>query len=332
MNSQEPPPCVMVSHHSGKLRFASLNDAENASSLECLVGRLRYNRSNSIECLGSNASKRKKNNPHFSADACKDQNNNTGSDEVRVGNREDFHNDKEYGMYTWTNPIGKNGLVQEWKDFEKVLEYGFDVEFPIEQDSSILMTEKVYSKSQRENLITMMFESFRVERFGIKNLSALRLVGLTGDSKANGLVLDELCVTPVYEGFAVNSSIVEIDPLDDTMDDPCQEWNPPQTEDLGFAYSTSMQSLSPELSTLVQENIYLYYQSNIDTNYRSILEDTVSPYFESAKVYTGRTYDADTFKGAQILAQDDQFLNDIFVTRAEYYESGPSIAWKKLLS
>jgi actin-related protein len=320
-----------MSHNKGKLRFSSLNDQSSACYLECFLGRLRYNRSNSIECLGSNANKRKKNNPHFSADILCDQ-NNAAKEEIRVGNRQDFHNDKEFSMYNWTNPVGKNGLVQDWKDFEKIVEYGFDIEFPIEQDSAILMTEKVYSKSDRENLITMMFENFRVEKVGIKNLSALRLIGITGDCRVNGVMLDEICVTPVYEGFAVNSSIVEVDPLDDSVDDPAQDWPLPQMEDLGFAYSTSVQSLSPELSKLVQENLFIYYQSSMDSNYRSILEETIPPSFKSINSSFDVSRDVYMYKGAQLLAQDEQMFNDAFVTRSEYYESGPSISWKKLMS
>ena len=107
-----------------------------------------------------------------------------------------------------------HGVVVNWDDMEKVWEHAFGmVDIVIAEDnevdedcSGVLFTEVPKNpRENRERTTQIMFESFKVRRFGLQLGSALALYA---SGRTTGIVLDSGAevthAVPVYEGHPVD--------------------------------------------------------------------------------------------------------------------------------
>jgi len=108
----------------------------------------------------------------------------------------------------------QNGIIEDFEKFHLLLEYTLHERLHVDPEGrSILMTEPPHNpKSNREELVEMMFETFGFESIKIEIQGVLALYGSATDT---GLVLDSGhgCTTtmPVYRGYGLNSCINRLD-------------------------------------------------------------------------------------------------------------------------
>lgn len=137
------------------------------------------------------------------------------SDQQMVGgqNKEFFVGFEAYAKSDPLNlrqPI-ENGNVINWEDMEKLWHHTFYDELHIvPEDHSVILTEKpMCPRQNREKMIQIMFETFRVRGFfsGIQAVLALFSLG-----KTTGVVWDAgegvSFTVPIYEGFALPHAIL----------------------------------------------------------------------------------------------------------------------------
>ena len=118
------------------------------------------------------------------------------------------------GILNLNYPI-KNGIVQDWDDFVKVMAYTFTNELRVEPSefAGVILTEAPLNpKINRERLVQIMFETF-----GVKStfVTLQAVMSLYAAGRTTGMVVDAgdgvIHTIPVYEGYAINSSINKVD-------------------------------------------------------------------------------------------------------------------------
>lgn len=104
------------------------------------------------------------------------------------------------------------GKIQDWGDFELLLDHAFNQELRVEpSEYSILLTTSANAtQSEREKLAQLLFEKFEVQGVYLQNRA---VASLYAASRTTGLVLQSgasaTWAVPVYEGFAVQKNIFQ---------------------------------------------------------------------------------------------------------------------------
>lgn len=117
------------------------------------------------------------------------------------------------GICKLSYPIS-HGIVTNWDFMEKIFNHTFFNELRIEpSEHSVLLTEAPMNpKKNRENMVTIMFESFDIPQFYIAIQAVLSLYS---SGRTTGIVLDSgdgvTHTVPVYEGYALSHAISRLD-------------------------------------------------------------------------------------------------------------------------
>eukprot|EP01084_Bolivina_argentea_P042086 77656_1 len=117
--------------------------------------------------------------------------------------------DDKYIQY----PI-KQGIVQNWNQMEKIIDYMFNKELKIEtEEYNMIIIEKPFRcEKNRAKLVQILFEEYRIPLLYI-DYTVVASTFTTG--KHNGIVLDfgydTIWSVPVYEGYALERASNKID-------------------------------------------------------------------------------------------------------------------------
>ena len=117
------------------------------------------------------------------------------------------------GVLSLDYPI-ENGIINNWSDMEKLWHHTmYDLLRIAPEEHPVLLTEAPMNpKRNREKIIEMMFEKFKVPSTYI---SIQAILSLYASGRTTGLVLDSgdgvTHAVPVFEGYCVPKAIVRLD-------------------------------------------------------------------------------------------------------------------------
>ena len=120
--------------------------------------------------------------------------------------------EEKRGILNITRPISY-GLVEDWDDIEKILDYIFTKQLQVNsEEHNVLVTEiPLNPKNNREKLTSILFDTFNVAGLYVMNntVAALQAAG-----KTTGIVVDIgdsiTHIVPIFDGYAMNHSILRI--------------------------------------------------------------------------------------------------------------------------
>lgn len=117
------------------------------------------------------------------------------------------------GILTLKYPI-EHGIITNWDDMELIWHHAFYNELRVEPDEKpVLLTEApICTKSNREKMIQIMFESFNTPGTYV---SIQAVLSLYASGRTTGIVVDSgdgvTHTVPIFEGFAFPHAILRID-------------------------------------------------------------------------------------------------------------------------
>lgn len=117
------------------------------------------------------------------------------------------------GMLTLEYPV-ENGIVKNWDWMTKVWYYCFNSELKIESENQpVLLTEAPLNpKKNREDMIDVFFEKFKVPAFYVFTQAVLALYA---SGRTTGLVVDSgdgvTHIVVVYDGYSIKHAIARMD-------------------------------------------------------------------------------------------------------------------------
>jgi actin, other eukaryote len=118
------------------------------------------------------------------------------------------------GILNLNYPIA-SGIVQNWKDVEKIWAYTFFNKLKVDPSEvfGVLLTEPPMSPLvNRESMMEVMFEVFEVQRFYV---AVSAVMSMYAYGRTTGLVVDAgedvSHIVPVFEGFTISHAIEKMD-------------------------------------------------------------------------------------------------------------------------
>ena len=117
------------------------------------------------------------------------------------------------GILTISHPL-ENGVVTNWDDMEKIWSHTFHNELRIDPAAQpvMLIDSALNVKANREKMVEIMFETFKVPALYVATAPALSLYK---SGRRTGIVLD--CgygfgqIVPIYEGHVLSNAISRVD-------------------------------------------------------------------------------------------------------------------------
>jgi actin-related protein len=304
------------------LQFGLVGQLNYSGEIPCHVGRSRLSRKNCYDCLSGSTSSGSQEFQSIFIDA-----NNTELDpddpaaRLVLGNQ---NNNIRDAILKYSYPVKSNGRIDNFAEFEKLLQYGLQFELNREElsedwlENGILMSETSFHPFQRERLSEIIFETIGFHSFGIKNSAVLKLIGESESLTPSGILVDGFNAIPVYEGCAVNFDAFSCLNNPELQNQSFQELNLNQLDEVILPV---LKSLNSEVSSLVASGIYCTQkldQQVVGRNTFVIKE--IDPSGDLV------------WKGASSLIIDDWDIFNHFVSREEYYEIGPQAMNRKTWS
>jgi len=117
------------------------------------------------------------------------------------------------GVCQLSYPI-EHGIITSWDDMEKIWDHTFQNELRVDpEEHPVLLTEAPRNpKSNREKMITTMFETFNVPSFYV---AVQAVLSLYSSGRTTGIVLD--CgdgvshTVPIFEGYCLPHAVARLD-------------------------------------------------------------------------------------------------------------------------
>ncbi|CAK79549.1 unnamed protein product (macronuclear) [Paramecium tetraurelia] len=106
----------------------------------------------------------------------------------------------------------ENGIIKNWEDMERIWQYAINELRVNPEDHPVLLTEPMFfQESNREKMIQVFFETFKVPKFQVHNEAALALYS---SGRITGFVVScgESCTytIPIYEGKVLSYAALRI--------------------------------------------------------------------------------------------------------------------------
>ena len=120
----------------------------------------------------------------------------------------------------------KDGMIENWEMFEKVLDYSYDKIIKSEADQHpVLFSEAPWNqKMRREKLTEIMFEKYNVPAFFLVKNAVLSAFA---NGRSTGIVLDsgasQTSAVPIHEGYVLSQAIVKSPLAGDFMTMQCKQ-------------------------------------------------------------------------------------------------------------
>merc|ERR1719195_524622 len=117
------------------------------------------------------------------------------------------------GLCRLAYPI-EHGIIKSWDDMEKIWDHTFQNELRVDpEEHPVLLTEAPRNpKSNREKMITTMFETFSVPSFYV---AVQAVLSLYSSGRTTGIVMD--CgdgvshTVPIFEGYCLPHAVARLD-------------------------------------------------------------------------------------------------------------------------
>jgi hypothetical protein len=317
---------VLVHYEHNSLQFGVIGEEKFSGEIPCQVGRSKLTRKNSIDYLGGSASNSQQLflQKNFSDEMSPENDPDDPASVLIIGNQ---NNNLRNAILKYSQPVRSNGRIDNFAEYEKLIEYGLKFELNKETlsdewlENGVLVTEWSFQKKQRERLCELMLESFEFDKFGVRNAAALKLIGAAEDLNASGLVLDRFNLIPVYEGYAINEATVSSEDHPEFQIGGDAEGFELSNVDNLVQHSTK--ALASDVSELLFAKIYYTAAGNQQQQNQKVAG--------SLKFNLKEIHQADNlvWKGAGCAFLDDWDIFNAFVTRDEYYEIGEQIVNRK---
>jgi len=242
--------------------------------------------------------------------------------------------EEKRGVLILKRPI-EHGIVEDWDDFEKVLDHTFRKELRVNpEEHNVLITEtSLNPKHNREKLTEILFDTFGVPGLYVANTAVL---SLQSAGKPTGVVVEigdgVTHIVPVRDGYALPHSILRINLADREITD-----YPSLTgKEFGGIHEQVYQAIEKsdaDIRSDLYQNIVLSGGTTLFPGLAERLTKEVqklAPQSISSKVKVIAVPEGkySTWIGGSILSSISGF-SDRWITREEYYEAGPSIVHRK---
>lgn len=143
----------------------------------------------------------------------------------------------------------KDGMIDNWDLFEKVLDYSYKRIIMSESDlHPVLFSEASWnSRQNREKLTELMFEKYKVPAFFLVKSAVLAAFA---NGRATALVVDSgakhTSVVPVHEGYVLTNAVIKSPLGGDYLTMQCQKHLEAQGIDLTMGYAISAKDVVKE--------------------------------------------------------------------------------------
>ena len=218
--------------------------------------------------------------------------------------------------------IGKpieHGVVTNWDDFEKNLRHLFYNELRVApEEHPVFMTEAPLNpKANREKLTQIMFETFNVPAYYVAIQAVLSLYA---SGRTTGIVLDSgdgvSQAVPIQYGNALQHAIIKLDSAGGNLTTICYK---------------SIMKCDVDIRKELYANIVLSGGNTMIPGIADRMQKEISalaPPKMNVKIIASPERKYSAWIGASILADLETF-QQMWISKQEYDESGPSIVHRK---
>ncbi|MCB1172534.1 MAG: hypothetical protein KDK39_03160 [Leptospiraceae bacterium] len=211
----------------------------------------------------------------------------------------------------------QNGSVTNWDDVEKILHYVFYTKLRVspENASVLVLQSPLNSRSNREKLTQILFETFNVRNFFVSHDTVLALYaagqtsGLTAAFSENYTLIN-----PVYEGYLLMNASQTLSPGADVSQAILKSITQADKRSQPALFA-GIVLVGAAVPAGIEQKIRADLKGSIPAGSQLVVERASDPVLAA-------------WRGGSILANLSTFA-DMWITKDEYDEAGASIVHRK---